>query len=259
MFANQSPCMGLSTGFQPNTPHTHGTVNSRQLLTINLSDDLPVLIEVFAPPAEAYARMGHTLEEIKKFLILDYNDEIRQVQLLELTYLNGGSENTDVPVVREKPTLHTRGVPIPAITRGRGTVTAWPVGLGVPRGTPMTRGILSTRGPVSRGKGLLMPIARGVPCTGYRPLPPAPAWETCGENDYDDGRGTAYDGQSYSSCDNSYSTPAQSGTNDYDYGHGLSQETYSSYGQEERTNCRHKAPWEKTEKGIYRDQPRGRY
>lgn len=35
----------------------------------HLNDDLHVLIEVFAPPAEAYARMGHALEEIKKFLI----------------------------------------------------------------------------------------------------------------------------------------------------------------------------------------------
>lgn len=35
----------------------------------HLSEDLHVLIEVFAPPAEAYARMGHALEEIKKFLI----------------------------------------------------------------------------------------------------------------------------------------------------------------------------------------------
>ncbi|XP_066873986.1 KH domain-containing, RNA-binding, signal transduction-associated protein 3 isoform X10 [Kogia breviceps] len=83
----------------------------------HLNDDLHVLIEVFAPPAEAYARMGHALEEIKKFLIPDYNDEIRQAQLQELTYLNGGSENADVPVVRGKPTLRTRGVPTPAITR----------------------------------------------------------------------------------------------------------------------------------------------
>lgn len=83
----------------------------------HLNDDLHVLIEVFAPPAEAYARMGHALEEIKKFLIPDYNDEIRQAQLQELTYLNGGSENADVPVVRGKSTLRTRGVTTPAITR----------------------------------------------------------------------------------------------------------------------------------------------
>ncbi|NXW09802.1 KHDR3 protein, partial [Fregetta grallaria] len=83
----------------------------------HLNDDLHVLIEVFAPPAEAYARMGHALEEIKKFLIPDYNDEIRQAQLQELTYLNGGSENAEVPVVRGKPSIRARGVPVPALAR----------------------------------------------------------------------------------------------------------------------------------------------
>ncbi|XP_059021542.1 KH domain-containing, RNA-binding, signal transduction-associated protein 3 isoform X3 [Mustela lutreola] len=225
----------------------------------HLNDDLHVLIEVFAPPAEAYARMGHALEEIKKFLIPDYNDEIRQAQLQELTYLNGGSENADVPVVRGKPTLRTRGVPTPAITRGRGGVTTRPVGVGVPRGTPASRGVLSTRGPVSRGRGLLTPRARGVPPTGYRPPPPPPTQETYGDYDYDDGYGTAYDEQSYDSYDNSYSTPAQSGADYYDYGHGLSEETYDSYGQEDWTNSRHKAPAARTSKGVYRDQPYGRY
>eukprot|EP00069_Balaena_mysticetus_P006866 bmy_18912T0 len=89
---------------------------------------------------EAYARMGHALEEIKKFPIPDYNDEIRQAQLQEVTYLNGGPENADVPVV----TLRTRGVPTPAITRGRGGVTAQPMGVGVLQGTPTSRGVLST-------------------------------------------------------------------------------------------------------------------
>uniref|UniRef100_A0A4X1SNV8 KH RNA binding domain containing, signal transduction associated 3 n=1 Tax=Sus scrofa TaxID=9823 RepID=A0A4X1SNV8_PIG len=172
----------------------------------------------------------------------DYNDEIRQAQLQELTYLNGGSENADVPVVRGKPTLRTRGVPTPAITRGRGGGTARPVGVGVPRGTAASRGVLSTRGPVSRGRGLLTPRARGIPPTGYRPPPPPPTQETYGDYDYDDGYGTAYDEQSYDSYDNSYSAPAQSGADYYDYGHGLSDDTYDSYGQEEWTNSRHKAP-----------------
>lgn len=35
----------------------------------HLSNDLHVLIEVFAPPGEAYSRMSHALEEIKKFLV----------------------------------------------------------------------------------------------------------------------------------------------------------------------------------------------
>lgn len=35
----------------------------------HLCNDLHVLIEVFAPPGEAYSRMSHALEEIKKFLV----------------------------------------------------------------------------------------------------------------------------------------------------------------------------------------------
>ncbi|ELW63477.1 KH domain-containing, RNA-binding, signal transduction-associated protein 3 [Tupaia chinensis] len=64
---------------------------------------------------------------------------------------------------------------------GRGGVTARPVAVGVPRGTPAPRGVLSTRGPVSRGRGLLTPRARGAPPTGYRPPPPPPTQETYGE------------------------------------------------------------------------------
>ena len=35
----------------------------------HLSNDLHVLIEVFAPPGEAYTRMSSALDEIKKFLV----------------------------------------------------------------------------------------------------------------------------------------------------------------------------------------------
>lgn len=65
--------------------------------------------------------------------------------------------------------------------RGRGGATARPVGVGVPRGTPTSRGVLSTRGPVSRGRGLLTPRARGVPPAGYRPPPPPPSQEAYGD------------------------------------------------------------------------------
>ncbi|XP_042201837.1 KH domain-containing, RNA-binding, signal transduction-associated protein 2-like, partial [Callorhinchus milii] len=35
----------------------------------HLSEELHVLIEVFAPPSEAYSRMGHALDEVKKYLV----------------------------------------------------------------------------------------------------------------------------------------------------------------------------------------------
>ncbi|KAK9403022.1 KH domain-containing RNA-binding signal transduction-associated protein 3 [Crotalus adamanteus] len=223
----------------------------------HLNDDLHVLIEVFAPPAEAYARMGHALEEIKKFLIPDYNDEIRQAQLQELTYLNGGSDNTEVPVVRGKPPLRTRGGLSPALARTRGGVL--PPHSSIPRGAPAPRGVPSGRGPISRGRSLITPRARGVPpSAGYRPLPPLPAQDTYGEYEYDDGYGTSYDEQSYDSYDNSYNTSAQS-SDYYDYAHGLNDETYDSYRQEEWTSSRHKAPSARSTKGSYREQPYARY
>ncbi|KAI3358342.1 hypothetical protein L3Q82_014779 [Scortum barcoo] len=151
----------------------------------HLNEDLHVLIEVFAPPAEAYARMGHALEEIKKFLIpllfgpgqlifslstvkRDYNDEIRQAQLQELTYLNGGSEDAKVPSVRGKSAARGRGTPVPGPPRSRGGVP--PLHAAVPRGAA-PRGAPPSRAPSSRGRGVQR--ARGAPPTaGYRPAPP---------------------------------------------------------------------------------------
>ncbi|XP_072890668.1 KH domain-containing, RNA-binding, signal transduction-associated protein 1-like isoform X3 [Hemitrygon akajei] len=40
----------------------------------HLNSDLHVLVEVFAPPTEAYSRMYHAMEELKKFLIPGYDD-----------------------------------------------------------------------------------------------------------------------------------------------------------------------------------------
>uniref|UniRef100_W5M7V1 KH RNA binding domain containing, signal transduction associated 3 n=1 Tax=Lepisosteus oculatus TaxID=7918 RepID=W5M7V1_LEPOC len=173
----------------------------------HLNEDLHVLIEVFAPPAEAYARMGHALEEIKKFLIPDYNDEIRQAQLQELTYLNGGSEDAEVPSVRGKTVARGRGTPAPGLPRSRGGVP--PPQAVVPRGAPAPRGAPPARVTVARGRGLPAQRARGAPPpAGYRP-PPPPAQDTYGEYEYDDGYGTAYDDQGYDNYDNSYNNQGQ--------------------------------------------------
>ncbi|CAG5883817.1 unnamed protein product [Menidia menidia] len=253
--------------------------------------DLHVLIEVFAPPAEAYARMGHALEEIKKFLIpvlspsrlrahthissphphpvsfpllfgpngapprshwRDYNDEIRQAQLQELTYLNGGSEEAKVPSVRGKSAARGRGTPVPGPPRSRGGVP--PLHAAVPRGAA-PRGAPPSRAPTSRGRGVQR--ARGAPpAAGYRPAPPI-VQDTYGEYEYDDGYGTAYDDQGYESYDNSYSNQGQNSDDYYEY--GLSGESYDSYGQEEWANNRGKAPTARTTKGVFRDQPYSRY
>ncbi|PNF14828.1 hypothetical protein B7P43_G06331 [Cryptotermes secundus] len=54
----------------------------------HLSDDLHVEITAFAPPAEAHARIAYALAEVRRFLVPDYNDEIRQEQMWEIQILN---------------------------------------------------------------------------------------------------------------------------------------------------------------------------
>ncbi|XP_016107739.1 KH domain-containing, RNA-binding, signal transduction-associated protein 3-like [Sinocyclocheilus grahami] len=222
----------------------------------HLNEDLHVLIEVFAPPAEAYARMGHALEEIKKFLIPDYNDEIRQAQLQELTYLNGGSEDAKVPAARGKSSTRSRGTPAPGPHRCRGGVP--PPQAAVPRGVA-PRGAPPSRVPSSRVRGVPSQRARGAPPPpGYRPPPPV-VQDTYGEYEYDDGYGTAYDDQGYDSYDNNYNNQAPNSDDYYEYSHGISGESYDSYGPEEWTNNRNKAPPARTSKGVYREQPYSRF
>ncbi|KAM8952412.1 KH domain-containing, RNA-binding, signal transduction-associated protein 2 isoform 2-T2 [Pelodytes ibericus] len=222
---------------------------------VHLSDELHVLIEVFAPPGEAYSRMSHALEEIKKFLVPDYNDEIRQEQLRELSYLNGsedsnrgkGTRSRGIRVAPATPTRN-RGVAIPPPMSGRGTT--------IPRGAPMTRGALPLP-PVSRG--VPAPRARGaLTAPGYRP-PPA-ALEPYDEYGYDDGFGDDYEEeQSFESYDNNYATQTESISEYYDYGHGSSEDSYNNY--EEWTTSRPslKAPLQRTNRGGYREHPYGRY
>ncbi|XP_052389337.1 KH domain-containing, RNA-binding, signal transduction-associated protein 3 [Carassius gibelio] len=222
----------------------------------HLNEDLHVLIEVFAPPAEAYARMGHALEEIKKFLIPDYNDEIRQAQLQELTYLNGGSEDAKVPAARGKSSTRSRGTSAPGPHRCRGGVP--PPQAAVPRGVA-PRGAPPSRVPSSRVRGVPCKRARGAPPPpGYRPPPPV-VQDTYGEYDYDDGYGTAYDEQGYDSYDNNYNNQAPNSDDYYEYSHGISGESYDSYGPEEWTNNRNKAPPARKSKGVFREQPYSRF
>ncbi|XP_005754117.1 KH domain-containing, RNA-binding, signal transduction-associated protein 3 [Pundamilia nyererei] len=182
----------------------------------------------------------------------DYNDEIRQAQLQELTYLNGGSEDAKVPSVRGKSAARGRGTPVPGPPRSRGGVP--PLHAALPRGAA-PRGSPPSRVPSSRGRGVQR--ARGAPpATGYRPVPPI-VQDSYGEYEYDDGYGTAYDDQGYESYDNNYSNQGQNSDDYYEYGH--SGESYDSYGQEEWANNRGKAPSARTTKGVYRDQPYSRY
>ncbi|XP_042887291.1 KH domain-containing, RNA-binding, signal transduction-associated protein 2-like, partial [Penaeus japonicus] len=59
----------------------------------HLSDDLHVEVTAVAPPAEAHARIAYALTEIRRYLVPDYNDEIRQEQMREMQLLVGSTAN----------------------------------------------------------------------------------------------------------------------------------------------------------------------
>ncbi|XP_071053543.1 KH domain-containing, RNA-binding, signal transduction-associated protein 2-like isoform X2 [Onthophagus taurus] len=66
----------------------------------HLSEELHVEISAFATPAEAHARIAYALAEVRRFLVPDYNDDIRQEQMWEMQVLssqrnNGGASKGD--------------------------------------------------------------------------------------------------------------------------------------------------------------------
>ncbi|XP_036371674.1 KH domain-containing, RNA-binding, signal transduction-associated protein 1-like [Megalops cyprinoides] len=228
----------------------------------HLSMELHVFIEVFAPVPEAYLRMAHAMEEVKKFLCPDMMDDICQEQFMEMNYLNGGQE----PGTRGRggPPVRGRGAPPPPTpgARGRGM----PPRGGAPRGGP-ARGGAVRGGPSGRGGPLAQP-ARGGAATRARPpapgpqrMPPPhpPAPEPYEEYAYED----SYAEPAYESYDNYYSQP-KAEPEYYDYGHGEAQESYEPYGQDDwngtRANAGGKAPPARPPvKPTYREHPYGRY
>lgn len=236
----------------------------------HLSMDLHVFIEVFGPPCEAYTRMAHAMEEVKKFLVPDgmvqwrglsrsthdMMDDICQEQFLELSYLNGA------------PPEQTRGRSVPV--RGRGalpppTSVARGRGVGPPRGG-LVRGA-PVRGAISRGASVTRGVppsasGRGTPSSRSRApglqrmtLAPPSARDTYEDYGYDD----AYAEPGYEGYEGYYSQ-GQGDTEYYDYGHGEAPD-YDAYGQDDWNGSRPslKAPPSRSGKGAYREHPYGRY
>ncbi|XP_065077309.1 uncharacterized protein LOC135700654 [Ochlerotatus camptorhynchus] len=54
----------------------------------HLSEDLHVEISTYTAPAEAHARIAYALAEIRRFLVPDHHDDIRQEQMWEMQTLN---------------------------------------------------------------------------------------------------------------------------------------------------------------------------
>lgn len=60
-------------------------------------EDLHVEISALGPPAEAYARLAYALAEVRKYLIPDSNDNIRQEQMREMEIMGETSHNDERP------------------------------------------------------------------------------------------------------------------------------------------------------------------
>ncbi|KAG8588056.1 hypothetical protein GDO81_005862 [Engystomops pustulosus] len=222
----------------------------------HLNMDLHVFIEVFGPPCEAYTRMAHAMEEVKKFLVPDMMDDICQEQFLELTYLNGAPPESSRGG-RGGPVRGRGGLPPTAAPPARGR--AGPIRPLVPRGAP-------GRGAISRGASVSRSVAptasaRGAPSARARAasiqrisLPP-PAPEAYDDYGYDD----AYAEQSYEAYE-SYYSQSPGDTEYYDYGHGEGPESYESYGQDNWNGSRPSLKVPSAAKGsTYRDHPYRRF
>ncbi|XP_035988443.1 KH domain-containing, RNA-binding, signal transduction-associated protein 2 isoform X1 [Fundulus heteroclitus] len=214
----------------------------------HLSNDLHVLIEVFAPPGEAYSRMSHALEEIKKFLVPDYNDEIRQEQLRELSLLNGSDESgrgrsAQGRSVRSTTTASTMS------HRGASRRAAAPRGTAAATHSKLPTAVLT--------RDLQAPRTRGAAANaGYRPPLLAVTHESYDDYGYEDGYDEEYEDESYETYDENYSTQSKSISEYYEYGHGTSDESYNSY-EEEWKSPRPvlKAPALRLTRGGYRKHP----
>ncbi|XP_048582464.1 KH domain-containing, RNA-binding, signal transduction-associated protein 2 isoform X2 [Nematostella vectensis] len=109
----------------------------------HLGEELHVLIEVEAPPGQAHARLGIAIEEIKKYLIPEMNDEIHQEQMREMAILNSIEDTNNNPA----PPQAAQPLPTPTA-----------------RGRPRPRPIAATP-----GHPLGIPVSRTGPPIGMRP------------------------------------------------------------------------------------------
>lgn len=246
----------------------------------HLSDDLHVEIAAFAPPAEAHARIAYALAELRKYLIPDSNDEIRQEQMREMELIQTVSGEPGVRV--QDAAAAAAAAAGRKVPRGRALPLRSAVaGSGVAAGPP----------PPPRGRGLLGPppppppgAVRGPPGGLRKPAPPLPpppppqallprptptktkvlsildrARAAMEETGYagagDDDRaaaGTFYDTAAY----DSYAATGYSGYEDYEEGGGDYYDAAAAYPDDSAS--RWKAFKSSTVAGVSTDRPRYR-
>ncbi|KAM6913195.1 KH domain-containing, RNA-binding, signal transduction-associated protein 1-like [Xenentodon cancila] len=248
----------------------------------HLAMELHVFIEVTAPIPEAYLRMAHAMDEVKKFLIPEPGEHD---PYMDPHFLNGSQDGSG----RGRGGLRGRGGPPGAGgPRGRGMPRGTLRGAvrggavrggapgrgGAPRGAPTGRGgppSASSRGGSSARS---RPPAAGAP----RMLPSSamshqqhqvPSGSQSKPDAYEDYSSyeEPYAESAYEGYDNYYSQQsAPADTEYYDYGHGEAQDAgYDPYSQADWDNswsgsgAGGKAPQSRQSKGAYREHPYGRY
>ncbi|KAM8736313.1 KH domain-containing, RNA-binding, signal transduction-associated protein 1-like isoform 2-T3 [Acanthopagrus schlegelii] len=231
----------------------------------HLAMELHVFIEVMAPIPEAYLRMAHAMEEVKKFLIPEPGEHD---PYMDPHFLNGSQDGSG----------RGRGG---HLGRGRGGPpgAGGPRGRGMPRGGP--RGAMrggAPRGGLGRGNAPRgAPSGRGGPPSNSnrggsaaRSRPPtagAPRMLPSAAMSHQPPYEESYAEPAYEGYDNYYSQQsAPADTEYYDYGHGEAQEAaYEPYAQDDWDNSWSnsggggKAPMSRQAKGSYREHPYGRY
>ncbi|XP_077409025.1 KH domain-containing, RNA-binding, signal transduction-associated protein 1-like [Vanacampus margaritifer] len=245
----------------------------------HLALELHVFIEVMAPIPDAYLRMAHAMDEVKKFLIPEPGE---YDPYMDPHFLNGSHDGS----------ARGRGG---HMGRGRGMPPGGgPRGRGLPRGGP--RGGMRGGGPrggISRGNSRGGPANRGGPATANRggsasrSRPPAagaprmlPASALSHQQVPPSGSQAKPESyEAYPAYEDSYAEPAYEGyenyysqqpvptdTEYYDYAHGEPQEAaYEQYGQEDWENtwsasaAGGKAAPARQSKGTYREHPYGRF
>ncbi|XP_060938509.1 KH domain-containing, RNA-binding, signal transduction-associated protein 1a [Limanda limanda] len=248
----------------------------------HLSMELHVFIEVMAPIPEAYMRMAHAMEEVKKFLIPEPGEH---EQYMDPHFLNGSQDGSRG---RGGHPGRGRGGPPGAGPRGRGMPRGGPRGAmrgGAPRGG-LGRGNAPRGAPTGRGgppsapnRGGSAPRSR-PPAAGAQRMLPQAAMSHQQHQVPSSGAQPKADGyEDYPQYDDSYAEPSYEGYDNYynqqsapadteyfDYGHGEAQEpSYEPYAQEDWDNswsnagAGGKVPQSRQSKGSYREHPYGRY
>ncbi|XP_029586229.1 KH domain-containing, RNA-binding, signal transduction-associated protein 1 isoform X1 [Salmo trutta] len=252
----------------------------------HLGMELHVFIEVFAPIPEAYLRMAHAMDEVKKFLIpQDTMDGICQDQFMEIGYLNGGQDSQSRG--RGGPPGRGRGAPPPnsAGARGRGmpprggaprggasrggpprggSTRGAPAGRGGPPSTPARGGTAQRSRPPAQGTQRMLPSPAHSHQQHQRQHQHAPPPKADAYDEYP-AYEESYAEPAYEGYDSYYSQqPPQADTEYYDYGHGEAQEAFEPYAQDDwegswPTTGGKAPPARQDKRGSYREHPYGRY